>query len=57
MRSNTNRAITLAGANKIFNVVDIEIKALPTGGYASSGRVSAASKTLTALCQELVKAL
>jgi hypothetical protein len=54
MTQNTNRAITLAGANKIFSVIGVSFEALPTGGYRSTGPIELSAKTLTELCQQII---
>lgn len=57
MTANTNRAISLTGANKIFSVAQIEIKHSPLGFYESSGRIALQASTLTGRCQQLIQAL
>ena len=53
MRS-TNRGVTLAGANNIFEVAGIIIEEIPTGGYRIASNHEMASKTLTELCRSIV---
>jgi hypothetical protein len=52
------RSITLEGANTIFGVAEIQItRNSELGYYESSGRVQLQNKTLTGLCQEILKQL
>ena len=52
----TNRALTLAGANKIFEVIGLEIKQHPELNYYYCDYRGCRwqKPTLTALCQDLV---
>lgn len=52
----SNRAITLEGANKIFNEVGITITHnSELGFYESSGLIVIQCRTLTGLCQKIVR--
>ncbi len=54
-----NRALTLEGANRIFEVVGIEITQHPTLGFyeAFHQQQRHQARTLIALCQRLILAL
>ena len=54
-----NRAVTLSGANRIFEAVGIEITQHPTLGIyeATYNEQIHQGKTLVSLCQQLVRAL
>lgn len=53
-----NRALTLAGANNIFSAIGVTIEKSDLGFYQAEMRGQVyQSKTLTELCQSLVKAL
>jgi hypothetical protein len=55
--SNSNRAITLVGANRIFGAIDLEIVQSPLGFYESKGSIVLQAQTLTELCQNIIKSL
>jgi hypothetical protein len=56
--SNKNRGITLDGANKMFSGVEIVItQNAELGYYESSGRIVAQCRTLSGLCDALVRRL
>lgn len=55
--TSSNRAVTLAGANKIFSVAGIEISHNPLGFYQSTGAIELQKPTLTELCQAIVSSL
>jgi len=50
---NTNRALTLDGANKVFNAIGISIAKDPLNFYFSTGLIGAKNATLTGLCQQI----
>jgi len=50
---NTNRSITLDGANKVFGCIGISIDKDPLNFYFSSGLIEAKNATLTGLCQQI----
>ena len=54
-----NRALTLEGANRIFEVANIEITQHPTLGFyeAFYQQQQHQAKTLMGLCQQLILAL
>jgi hypothetical protein len=50
-----NRSLTLAGANKIFSPIGVEIEQHPLGYYHATYKDSFhQAKTLTELCQTLI---
>jgi hypothetical protein len=50
-----NRSLTLDGANKIFEVLDIQIEHDPLGFYKAAYRETVyQARTLTELCQTLI---
>ena len=51
---NSNRAVTLDGASKIFNGAGISIHKDPLGFYFSLGPVKLQNVTLTGLCQQII---
>jgi len=50
---NTNRALTLDGANKVFNAIGISIAKDPLNFYFSAGLIESKNATLTGLCQQI----
>jgi len=50
---NTNRALTLDGANKVFNAIGIVLSKDPLNFYFSTGLIESKNATLTGLCQQI----
>lgn len=55
MTPSNNRAVTLIGANRIFNPSGIVIKQSPLGFYESEGIIKLQATTLTELCQDITQ--
>ena len=58
-KPHNNRALTFEGANRLFEVVDIEITQHPTLKYyeATYQNQTLQAKTLMTLCQQLIRAI